>query len=334
MVVDFRDGEPRALWNNPRMLRKGFIRNSHDVLEFNYERELMRHGVWRTKWSPKLCKKRTDDHLVQFARHYQPDMVMVNFKPLNGTTVQRLRAELPGAVFVIRYGDMCEGLDARVLDVAKACDWMMATSAGPTLQKYKDAGVPHCAFIPNPCDEDLEYRMDVPPSCKSDLLFTGKINHHLEGQDSQREELIHHLVQKRNMTVWGCLGRPAVEGREYLQAICGTKIALSINAFNDIRCYHSDRLTHYLACGAFVLAKYVPGSERLFADRKHLCYFHTTEECLSLVDYYLTHEEERLQIAQQGYEHIHANFSGQALARHIIDLVQTGRYDAPWGDIS
>ena len=74
------------------------------------------------------------------------------------------------------------------------------------------------------------------------------------------------------MTVWGCLGQKSLEGIHYLEAICGAQIALSINVFNDVRFYHSDRLTNYLGCGTFVLAKRVPDSELLFEDHKHLCY--------------------------------------------------------------
>ncbi len=335
LIADFRRDHPRQLLNNPRKFSKGLVRNGHDVLEFSYKDELLALSPFRSKKFAQWCaKEKTDDLLLVLSKHYQPEVILIMaFKLLDAETIQRLKQAHPSTPVMCWYCDMYAGIDPKIAPLAKECHWFLATAGGDFLKAYKDLGIEHCAFLPNPCDGDIEYPREVPPSFHTKMLFTGKLMHGQGGQDAMRSKLIQELVDKKGMTVWGCLGRPGVEGIEYLQAICGTRIALSINAFNDIPCYHSDRLTHYLGCGAFVLAKYVPGSERLFEDRRHLDYFRTSEECLDRVDYYLEKEEERRRIAQQGYEHIHANFSGQILARRMIDLIQTGRYDPPWGEV-
>ncbi len=334
MIGDFRGGAARAIWNNPRKLYKGFICNGHDVMDFSYADILEGMSPFKSKkWMLRFYKGRTDEMLAQTGRNYQPDMVVTSFKYVDGDTIRRLREACPKAIYVCRYGDLCVGTDERVLDVAKECDLMVATSGGEVLRRYKEAGVKCCAFIPNYCNPAVEYWREVGEGWQSDVMFTGKISHSLRGQDPMRAELVKRLTQTKDMKTWGCLGKPPIEGIDYLQAICGAKIALSINAFNEVKYYHSDRLTHLLACGAFVLAKRVPGSELMFEDGRHIVYFDTVEQCEHLIDYYLGHDVSRRKIARAGMEHIHAEFNCVKLAGYIIDLVTKGNYAARWADI-
>lgn len=88
----------------------------------------------------------------------------------------------------------------------------------------------------------------------------------------------------KGCALYGCLGRPKVEGMNYLYAISGARIGLSINAANNVKFAHSSRLIHYLACGTFVLAKRVPDSDLLFKDGVHLRYFDTVEDLFDLAN--------------------------------------------------
>ncbi len=97
-----------------------------------------------------------------------------------------------------------------------------------------------------------------------------------------------------------------------------------------MRLYHSDRLTHYLACGAFVLAKRVPDSDLLFKDDIHLKYFDTVDEFFKLADWYLKHEDQRKKIANAGMKWTHEQFNCLKIAGYILDLAEKGSYSAPW----
>jgi spore maturation protein CgeB len=116
----------------------------------------------------------------------------------------------------------------------------------------------------------------------------------------------------------------------YLYAISGAKIGLSINGDNDVRLYHSNRLTHYLAGGAFVLAKRVPDSDLLFKNEQHLRYFDTAEEFFELADWFLKHEDERKKIADAGMKWTHEQYNSVKIAGYILDLIGKGTYNAPW----
>jgi spore maturation protein CgeB len=127
------------------------------------------------------------------------------------------------------------------------------------------------------------------------------------------------------------MGKPAVWGISRLYAISGAKIGVSVNAINTVSLYHSDRFTHYTASGTLTLAKRVPDTERLMEDRKHVVYFDTPQECLELAEWYLSNEDERQKIAQAGMERCHELFNPMAMARHILELVDAGKYHAEWG---
>ena len=94
--------------------------------------------------------------------------------------------------------------------------------------------------------------------------------------------------------------------------------------------YHSDRLTHYLACGTFVLAKRVPDTNLLFTDGVHLKYFDTPEEFFELTDYYLNHEQERKKIADTGMKWVHEQYNSVKIASYLLELTEKGTYKAPW----
>ena len=133
-----------------------------------------------------------------------------------------------------------------------------------------------------------------------------------------------------NCALYSCFGRPTIGGINYLYAISGARIGLSINAANDIELYHSDRFMNYLSSGTFVLAKRVPGTERLFQDGVHLKYFDSVEEFFDLADWYLAHEDERMKIANAGMERAHSEFNCEKMAEYLIDVIETGTYKAPW----
>jgi len=148
-----------------------------------------------------------------------------------------------------------------------------------------------------------------------------------------RYEIVRRLSEKPNAKVYGAAKATMVDGIDYFHAISGAKIGLSINIVNDVEFYHSDRLINYLACGTFVLAKRVPESELLFKDGVHLRYFDEADEFFDLADWYLRHDEEREKIAKAGMQRAHTEFNCEKIAKHMLDLIETGTYDAPWKDV-
>lgn len=313
-------------------LAKGLIRLGHDARIINHAQLLRAASPFKSrKLSAYGYKKKVDCQVASICGQYQPDMVYISFgKHINAGTVEAVRRLCPGAVFVGGDGDPWPSLQKDRIETARSLDLLVATNNGRFLDDYRKAGVKNCFFLPNMCDPDIDYRYPVGPEWKSDIIWTGTAGHGSGSNDTCRREIIETIRHLGGTKMYGCLGHPQVAGKDYFFAISGARLGIHVNAVNDVPMYHSDRLTHYLACGTCVLCKRVPESEKLFGDRRHLVYFDTVAELRDLIDYYLNHEEERRTIADQGMAWVHREFNGLKMAQYLLELIEKGTYTAPW----
>lgn len=88
----------------------------------------------------------------------------------------------------------------------------------------------------------------------------------------------------------------------------GSRINLNIS----LRSIHSGiplRVLDIMACGGFVLSNWQPEIAEYFEEGVEIVTFHGMEECMDKVHYYLSHEEERRQIAAAGRRRVQKDFS-------------------------
>jgi len=332
-VADTKDFTDKLLLAMLRKEIKGFIRLGHDVQVFSYN-EAFRYvsPLTSPKWVVRQYKSRVDELLVKQIRNYEPDIIHVSFaKYLDAETIKMAREAAAGVPFIGIDVDLWPEMHEDRMEAAAKLDLVLTTYGENGQQSLKEAAV-RCVFMPNVCDPDIEHRYDVSDEWRSDILFTGKLRHKNYPTEELRSELVSRLSKMKNCALYGCCDRPLIGGIQYFYAISGAKIGLSINAVNDVRLYHSDRLTQYLACGTFVLAKRVPDSGLLFKDKVHLRYFDAVEEFFDLANWYLAHEDERIKIANAGMEYVHAEFNCEKIAKYTLDLIEAGAYKAPWTD--
>lgn len=332
IVADVSGKSVKIFLNQMPKLAKGLIRLGYDARIFSYCDALRQLSPFKSKTlTSRFYKSKVDRLLANQIKDYKPDIVYVSFaRVLNAETIEIMRKVAGNAVFIGGDGDPWPKLQGDRIETAKKLDILTATNDGQFLQDYRDAGVPLCVFMPNMCDPDIDCRYPVGAEWQTDILWTGKAKHHADSSETLRQEIVAKLVQHENCTVYGSCGRPQIGGFDYLYAISGARIGVNVNAVNSVRLCHSDRLTHYLACGTFVLAKRVPDTDLLFKDGLHLKYFDTVDEFFDLADWYLAHEDERKKIADAGMKHVHENFNSQKIAGYILELVEKGKYSAQW----
>jgi len=332
IVADITYNPVKMFIDQTRKLAKGFIRLGHDVYIFSYRTALFNLSPIKSKsFAERFFKSQADELLADQAKNYSPDIVYVLFpRVLDAETIARCRQAAPSAVFMGTDGDLWPQLRRNRMEAARKLDVLTATNDGEYLQSYKDSGVPCCVFMPNLCDPDVDHRYEVSEKWKTDILWTGTAQHSADPGDTLRAELVNKLAQQKNCTLYGCCGRPKVTGINYLYAISGARIGVNVNAINSVRLYHSDRLTHYLSCGTFVLAKRVPDTDLLFRDGQHVRYFDTIEEFFDLANSYLNHEAERKKIADSGMQWAHGQFNCVKIAGYLLELAERGAYTAPW----
>ena len=111
--------------------------------------------------------------------------------------------------------------------------------------------------------------------------------------------------------------------RELKEAECfrSCKIAINISHF-DLERYTSDRMFRIMGSGAFCLTKWYPGIEKDFIDGEHLRVWKDFDELKTLIDYYLTHEEERNKIAQAGNKYVSEHLTWEIRIKNIIDMAR------------
>ncbi|MBL7107342.1 MAG: glycosyltransferase [Phycisphaerae bacterium] len=335
IVADFKDELPRSVHIQPRMWVKGLLRLGHDVQRFSYRNVMMQCSPFPSKRLARyFARKKADAILLEQIKRYCPDILFIHcMKYLDADTVLAMREVAGDAVFVSRDEDPFPEKNPSRLAVAATTDIVITTSGGRFLRTYKDSGIRCCAFIPNICDPDIQQRYQVEDKWKTDIIFTGRIEHTRLERNDDRRNIVEKLKEMPNARIYGTLGIPRVEGMDYFYAINGAKIALSINIANDVRLYHSDRLINYIGCGTFTLAKRVPDSELLFEDGVHLKYFDSVDEFFDLADGYLKNKQMREKIAIAGMEKAHVEFNAERIAMHLLELIETGAYEAPWAEI-
>lgn len=91
----------------------------------------------------------------------------------------------------------------------------------------------------------------------------------------------------------------------------GSRINLNIS----LRSIHSGiplRVLDIMACGGFVLSNWQREISEYFREGTEIVTFDSLEDCLDKIEYYLSHEEERRQIAANGQKKVQERFSYQA----------------------
>lgn len=335
VIGDFKCEAPRAIFLDEKRFVKGLIRNGCDVQTFSYRNILSQYNPFSgrhfRRFFPKFARKTADEILSEQIRYYYPEIVLfLTTKYMTPQTVAMARRSAPDALFVGRDGDPFPEAKPERVEMGALMDIMIMPSGGRFLQVYKDAGVRRCAFVPFTADPELHEMYPPEAQWAADLSFLGAAKHSKIDFDPDRYEIAKRLSEMPNAKVFACFGRPKTLGLDCFKAISSAKIGISLNVANDVRLYHSDRFINIPACGAFELAKRVPGYELMFEDGRHLRYFDTVEECFELADWYLKNETERETIARAGMAHAHAAFNCTKIAGCFLDIIEKGSCDEPW----
>ena len=69
------------------------------------------------------------------------------------------------------------------------------------------------------------------------------------------------------------------------------------------------RALDILCCGGALLSNYQPELAEYFIDGKDVIMYESIEDALAKADYYLKHEDKRLQIVRNGYQKVTTHFT-------------------------
>lgn len=83
------------------------------------------------------------------------------------------------------------------------------------------------------------------------------------------------------------------------------------------------RIFDIMAYGGFVLSNYQKDFDTLFTPGKDIAVFHDLKELKEQAAYYLSHEEERTQIAAQGYQTVNRLYTYEHQLQKMLDICET-----------
>ena len=83
-----------------------------------------------------------------------------------------------------------------------------------------------------------------------------------------------------------------------------------------------------MGAGGFLLSNYQPELAEYFENGKEMVMYESQYDLLNKIDYYLSHEEEREEIARCGRIKIEKEFSYSKALPKIFDIVNAGTYHA------
>lgn len=109
----------------------------------------------------------------------------------------------------------------------------------------------------------------------------------------------------------------------------GSRINLNLT----LRSIHSGiplRVLDCMACGGFVLTNLQPEIAEVFRDGEEIATFRSLQECLDKINYYLSHEEERAQIAAAGQKKVREVFSYTRGLERLFAIKEYVRGEGVW----
>ncbi len=81
----------------------------------------------------------------------------------------------------------------------------------------------------------------------------------------------------------------------------------------------SNRIFDATACGSLIISDYMPEIEQIYGDSVPM--YHNDEELYELVQYYLTHEDERLEKAKRAQEITLKHFTAEKAAAQFLEIM-------------
>lgn len=109
----------------------------------------------------------------------------------------------------------------------------------------------------------------------------------------------------------------------YSEAPYAIKCA-KINLNISLRSIHNGmplRALDLLGCGGFLMTNYQADFMKHFVPGEDFVYYETIAQIPQLIDYYLTHEEERIAIAKNGYRKVKEEFSYERQLERMLNMI-------------
>lgn len=254
---------------------------------------------------------------------------------LEATVLRRIRRDFPHTLLVHWTGDCRPWVSRYLMSICEATHLTLVSSVGQ-LDMFRKAGAAeaHYMQIGLDWDEDVLGLPEWAPAFRvPDVVFCGSYyREQFPDGSAERIGAVRALLAAGiDVGVVGlgwpndipCLGTCGVKQQHHVWK--RAKVALSVNNFNHIERYYSDRQLISMASGTPVVCHYVPGMEHEFDNGTHCLWFSRQHEAVALVQQLLADPERRARIGAAGRAHVMEHHSWAARLRAVAPLLEQAR---------
>jgi glycosyltransferase involved in cell wall biosynthesis len=285
------------------------------------------------------------DHIYDEVKRFKPDWIWIQAQGAEefptGSLI-RIREEFPHCFLTHWMGDCRPIVPSRLAELCRVTHATLISSVGQ-IPLYQATGARRVEYVQIGLDpEDLGDGPEWdPPFRVPDIVFCGGYYGHVDAFAVGTQERLSAIrrLQADGFDV-GVVGSGWPKDTPVI-GTCTTKqsryvykrakVVLSINHFNNIDRYYSDRLLIGMASGTPVLARRVPGLEEEFTHRTHCFMWETHNELIAgattlLEDWAIMHTVfGRGSPCQAAVRHVQKHHTWEARIRQLAPKIEAWR---------
>jgi len=288
-------------------MAKSFMKFGYTVIPVNY-RTIIRNSGFATFYKV----------LVDTVKHYKP--ILTVFCKCNGIEPDIVLECNKYSKTWLWNMDPIETIKRcpEVIQHAKNANFSSCTGGGVN-DYFRRSGVLNGITIFDGLDTDIFKPTYVLDRYKADISFIGN-------ETPQRNKFKRILESaKLDVKFYGMGYNDPVYNEEFSQVCSASNMMLSLNTYNDIPDYFSNRLLRYLGCGTCVL-HYDPTDTlyKYFVHGKDLLFFKDADQLLKLINWYKnTGISEVGKIALSGREKVLSNYTWDNTIHSILSHINS-----------
>lgn len=271
---------------------------------------------------------------IDLAVATQPDWIWMQLQDseiITADTLKHIRQRVPGCVLTHWTGDLRREVSRYLSSICAATHATFISSVGQ-IGMFMAAGAPLVEYV----QIGLDVEHDVlgnphwePPFRVPEIVFCGNCYGPQFPGTQERMGALRALIDDGlDVGVVGG-GWPAefnpvgwCHVKQQFHVWKRARVALSINNYNDIVRYYSDRQLISMASGTPVVARHVPSIEAEFQHGKHCLFYKTRDELLECVRSILRDREAAEAMGAAGRAEVIANHTWQARIRQVLPTIE------------
>lgn len=303
------------------------------AFETIFGRENVREYCFWSRHRDGLSPEAISHELYSEAVQFKPDWIWMQLQDsrvILPRVIENIRRALPDTLITHWMGDVREVVSDYLSELCKATHATLISSVGQ-IDLYRAAGAKQAAYVQIGLDpEDVwpDHRWTVPEYMTvPDVVFCGGYYGQAFPAGSRQRLAAIRALQDAFGDQFGVFGsgwpddvrviglsHVKQQAHIYRRARC----VISINHFNEIERYYSDRFLIALASGRPVVARRVPGIELEFENNAECYFWLTNEELVEHVRFVLENPSHAEHVGRNGRRTAIANHTWEARLRWLL----------------